>query len=141
MNLKEILIVSGKSGLFKLISKGNNNIIVESIIDKTRMPLFASSRASSLNDICIFTIEEDIPLVKVFENIYTKENGGKCIDASKSNPNELKLYMESILPNYDKDRVHVSDMKKLFSWYNLLLENNILSFEQETAKENDSQQE
>ena len=82
-----------------------------------------------------------MPLEKVFENIYSKENGGNCIDSSKANPNELKAYMETILPNYDRERVHVSDMKKLFSWYNLLLNNNLLSFEQETSEVNNSQQE
>ena len=113
MDLKKILTVSGKSGLYQLVSQGKKNIIVESLLDKSRIPVFASMQASSLNDICIFTTNEDLPLKDVFKRIFEVKEGKKA-DVSLDNP-ELKKYMEEILPEYDKDRVHVSDMKKLFT--------------------------
>ncbi|MBO4582122.1 MAG: DUF5606 domain-containing protein [Bacteroidales bacterium] len=131
MNLKEIITVSGKSGLYKMISRGNNNVIVESLLDKTRMPIFASMQASSLSDICMFTDSEDIPLEQVIKNLYVVENGGKTLDAKKSTPEALKNKMAEVLPEYDRERVHVSDMKKLFTWYNILQENNLLVFDEE----------
>lgn len=134
MNLKEIITVSGKSGLYKMVSRGNNNVIVESLLDKSRMPVFASMQASSLNDICMFTDSEDIPLEQVLKNIYKVEQGAKTIDAKKASSDELKKKMAAVLPEYDRERVHVSDMKKLFTWYNILQENNLLVFD-EAAEE------
>ena len=132
MDLKEILVISGKKGLYKLVSHGNGkrNIIVESMEDKSRIPVFTSSPASSLNDICIFTTGEDVPLKDVFQKIFQAESGEKIQENRVSNDVELKKYMEEILPEYDKNRVHVSDMKKLFSWYNMLHENGLMSFDE-----------
>ena len=129
MDLKKILAVPGKSGLYQLVSQGKNNIIVESLLDKSRMPVFASTQASSLNDICLFTVEDDMPLEVAFQRIAEATNGNKTIDITSLDSAGLKKYMEEILPEYDKDRVHVSDMKKLFSWYNILHENELLSIE------------
>lgn len=141
MDLKGILSVSGYSDLFKLVAQSRNGIIVESLLTKKRMQAFASSKISSLEDIAIYTEEEDKPLHDVFKNIYDKENGGKCVD-SKSEPDELKKYFEEILPDYDKDRVYVSDMKRVFKWYNMLQELNMLEFsEKEESKEEESQNE
>lgn len=134
MNLKEIITVSGKSGLYKMVSRGNNNVIVESLLDKSRMPVFASMQASSLNDICMFTDSEDIPLEQVLKNIYEVEQGAKTIDAKKASSDELKKKMAAVLPEYDRERVHVSDMKKLFTWYNILQENNLLVFDEATEE-------
>ncbi|MBR1774933.1 MAG: DUF5606 domain-containing protein [Bacteroidales bacterium] len=137
MNLNAILSISGKPGLFKLISRTKSGALVESLIDKKRMPAFSNERISSLKDISIFTEGEDIPLIDVFQNIYRTENGGKCID-HKSDEKTLKEYMAKVLPDYDKDRVHLSDMKKLFAWYNILLENGLVDLEKdddETAEE------
>ncbi len=125
MDLNAILAISGKPGLYKLISRTKSGALVESLIDKRRMPAFSNERISSLKDISIFTQTEDVPLVKVLQSIYKIENGGKCI-SSKASDNELKDYMEKVLPQYDKQRVHVSDMKKLFNWYNILLDNNLV---------------
>lgn len=122
--LKGILAISGQRGLFKLVSQAKNSIIVESLIDGKRMPAYATSRISALEDISIYTEEEDVKLVDVFTQMYEKENGGQAIDAKSSN-NELKDYFESVLPTYDKDRVYVSDIKKVISWYNLLIEKNM----------------
>ncbi|MCF0210151.1 MAG: DUF5606 domain-containing protein, partial [Bacteroidales bacterium] len=115
MNLNGILAITGKPGLYKLITQTKSGALVESLIDKRRMPAFSNERISSLKDITMFTEDDDIPLQEVFQSIYKVENGAACI-SHKSSEAELKAYMEKVLPNYDKDRVHTSDMKKLFSW-------------------------
>jgi len=130
MELKKILTISGKNGLFQIVVQGKDRIIVGSLNDKSRFPVFPSHKVSSLEEISIFTETEEIPLKEVLEKIFITENGNKCIDP-KSENNALKVYMEKILPNYDKNRVYVSDMKKLFTWYNTLLENQMLTFEEE----------
>ncbi len=129
MDLSTILSISGKPGLYKLISRTKSGALVESLIDKRRMPAFSNERISSLKDISIFTENEDKPLVEVFQSIYRAENGGKCID-SKADEKSLKEYMAKILPDYDKDRVRLSDMKKIFAWYNILLDNNLVDLEE-----------
>ena len=134
MNLKEILAVTGKRGLYKVVSHEKSRIIVESLLDNTRMPVFPSSRPSALENIIIFTEEEDMPLEKVFKKIFEATQGGKVQENRIANDVELKKYMEEILPQYDKNRVHISDMKKLFTWYNILRENNLLSFEDENEE-------
>jgi len=131
--LKGILAVSGHAGLFKMVSNTKNALIVESLIDKKRMPAYATSKISALEDIAIFTDEGDVHLSEVFKNIFEKENGGKAV-SHKASGNELKAYMEAVLPNYDEDRVYVSDMKKIFQWYNLLHENELLNFDEEEVE-------
>ncbi|MBO4739666.1 MAG: DUF5606 domain-containing protein [Bacteroidales bacterium] len=142
MDLKEILFVAGKSGLYKIIARGNNRVVVESLETKQRMPLFATMRASSLSDICMFTQEEDIPLKDVFKKIYDKENGEKIgLDIKTAKEADLWAYLTEVLPEHDRDRIHLSDVKKLYSWYNLLQTNNLLSFEEtDENKENENQQ-
>jgi hypothetical protein len=119
MNLKDILSISGEHGLFKFIAQGRNAIIVEHLETKKRKTAFASAKVSSLEDISIFTEKEDLPLSKVFDLIFELEKGGPAIDA-KSEGNELKEYFEKIVPDYDKEKVYVSDMKKVIIWYNTL---------------------
>ena len=123
--LKEILSISGHGGLFKMVSQAKNSIIVESLVDGKRMPTYATSRISALEDISVFTEEGETKLEEVFKLIHAKEDGQQAISA-KSSADELKKYMESVLPNYDKDRVYVSDIKKVISWYNLLIEKDML---------------
>ena len=135
MNLKEILAVPGKKGVYKMVSHGKKAIIAESLLDGSRMPVFTSNRTTPLEDIRIFTENEDMPLKDVFKRIFEAENGGKSIDVYASKPSEIEEYMAKVLPEYDKDRVHISDMKKLFFWYNQLIEHNILSFEEEVTEE------
>jgi hypothetical protein len=132
MDLKKILMLSGKSGLFKLISNGKNTLIVESLTEKNRFPVFASTRATTLHDICLFTENEDMPLSKAFERIYHFTGKLPVVDAVAMDSGALKEFLGKIIPEYDRERVHVSDIKKLFSWYNLLEENNLLDFEEET---------
>lgn len=122
--LKGLLAISGQRGLFKLVSQAKNSIIVESLIDGKRMPAYATSRISALEDISIYTEDEDVKLFDVFKAIFEKENGGQSINP-KSSGNDLKNYFEEVLPLYDRERVYVSDIKKVLTWYNLLIENNL----------------
>ena len=119
MNLKDILSISGESGLFKFVAQGRNAIIVEHLETKKRRTANSTTKVSSLTDISIFTENEDLQLGKVFDLIFEKENGGQAID-SKSDAVKIKTYFQEILPEYDKDRVYVSDMKKVVLWYNIL---------------------
>lgn len=134
MDLSKILAITGKPGLYLILSQTKSGALVESLIDKKRFPVFLNEKISTLSEISIFTTEDDIALKEVLHAIYKKENGGNCID-SKSDNNALKNYMLEVLPNYDQDRVYVSDMKKLFSWYNLLQSINYLDFTEEVKTE------
>ena len=128
-----ILAISGKSGLYKLISRGKNNLIVEALDDThRRMPAFATDRITSLADIAMFTETDDIPLMDVFENLKALEEGKKAsVDPKKASSKELQDYFTKVLPEWDRDRVHVSDIKKLISWYNILIEAGITDFKEE----------
>lgn len=126
--LKEILSISGKPGLFKLISQAKNMLIVESLIDGKRIPAYSKDKVISLGDIAIYTDTKEVPLAQVLENIKTKENNGACPVDTKADNNTLRNYMAEILPDYDRDRVYPSDMRKLFAWYNILINSNITDF-------------
>lgn len=119
MNIKNIISVSGMPGLYKVIAQSRNGFIVESLVDKKRSPVFSSNKISTLTDISIYTTGEDMPLKDVLQKIFDKEKGNACIDA-KSADAELTKYMETVMPEYDKERVRISDIKKLFAWYNLM---------------------
>jgi len=140
MNLKDILSISGKGGLFKFISQGRTGIIVESFEDKKRTVVHSSAKVSALKDIAIFTETEEVPLGDIFKKIYEKENGKKTIN-HKSSSEELKAFMAEILPEYDKERVYVSDIKKLVQWYNLLVQMNLLKPEEEEKEEKEKKKE
>lgn len=134
MILKDILAISGEPGLFKFIAQGKNAIIIEHLETKKRSSAYGSAKVSSLEDIAIFTEKEDMPLSKVFDLIHEKENGGSAID-SKADPVKLKSWFESILPDYSKDKVYVSDIKKVAHWYNILHTLNLLVKEEAEKKE------
>ncbi len=140
MKLKGILSISGKQGLFKLVAQARNSIIVESVDTKKRMPVYATSKISSLEDIAIFTEDEDVPLIDVFKNIYDKEKGGKAID-HKSDAKILHKYFEEVLPNHDKDRVYTRDIKRVLNWYNQLHKHNLVNFEEEEKAEETKEKE
>ena len=125
MILKDILAISGEPGLFKFIAQGKNAIIVEHLETKKRSSAFGSAKVSSLEDIAVFTNKEDLPLGKVFDLIHEKENGGPAID-SKTDTGKLKVWFEGILPEYSKDKVYTSDIKKVAQWYNILHKLNLL---------------
>ncbi len=130
--LQTILAIAGKPGLYQLVSRGNRSLIVESLDGShRRMPAFAADRVISLADIAMYTDTEEVPLYQVFANIKEKENGQKAsIDYKKVSKDELAAYVAEVLPNYDRDRVYPTDMKKLVQWYNILVENGITNFEE-----------
>lgn len=132
MILKDILAISGEPGLFRFIAQGKNAIIVEHLETKKRTSAYGSAKVSSLEDIAIFTDKEDMLLGKVFDLIHEKENGGPAID-SKTDVNKLKIWFESILPEYSRDKVYTSDIKKVAQWYNILHKLNLLVKEEPEA--------
>ena len=136
--LKKILSVSGKPGLYKLVSTSKTITLVESLIDQKRFPIYPQEKIVSLGEIAIYTSEEEVPLKEVFVKIKENENGGKVSDDKKSSNKTLFSYFEIILPTYDKEKVYASDVKKIINWYNLLIENNIDFETEETAEEKES---
>ena len=134
MVLKDILVISGQSGLFKYISQGRSNVIVENLSDQKRSIIPATAKISMLEDIVIFTESEDVFLREVFKKIQAKENGGASI-SHKSPDATLKKYFSEVLPEYDKERVYGSDIRKVVMWYNLLLELGITDFEKKETEE------
>ena len=117
MNLEGIIAITGKAGLFKVISQGKNTVIVESLADKKRMPITARHHANTLEDIGIYTYEDTKPLSDIFDTISKKENAKQSI-SHKSSKEELIAYFTEILPEFDEDRVYISDIKKVIQWYN-----------------------
>ena len=139
--LKTILAVSGKPGLYKLISQAKNMLIVESLVEKKRTPVYASDKVISLGDIAMYTNDGEVSLANVLETIKQKENGQVVpLNYKKASPDELRHFIEEILPYYDEDRVQISDIKKLIHWYNLLVSNGETDFtekETETTSKSD----
>ena len=134
--LKTILSISGKQGLYKLVSQAKNMLIVESLQTGKRQPAYAHEKIISLGDIAIFTDEDDVPLGEVLESIKKKENGGKVsLDIKKADSETLRAYLADVLPNFDRERVYVTDIKKLISWYNLLVETGNTDFVEEKKAE------
>lgn len=135
--LKGILAISGQPGLFKLVTEAKNSIIVESLITGKRIPAYSTSKISALADISVFTETAEIQLKELFKRI---QESGKMI-SNKASSNEIKAFFEEILPEYDKDRVYISDMKKIIQWYQLLSEQNLLiETEEEKPEENKTQE-
>ncbi len=120
--LKTILSVSGKPGLYKLISNSKNMVIVESVVDSKKVPIHARDKVVSLGDISIYTETDDIPLREILISIKNKENGAKASINTSAKPEELKKYFQEVLPDFDRDRVYPTDIKKIISWYNILTE-------------------
>ena len=139
--LKTILSISGKPGLYKLVSRGKNMLIVESLIDKKRIPAYAKDKVISLGDIAIYTDETEVPLHQVLESVKTKEEGKEAsLNPSQATPNELRAYFAEVLPNFDRERVYPSDIKKLLTWYNLLINANITDFTPETEQKAETEE-
>ena len=130
--LETILAISGKPGLYKLVSRGNRNLIVETIdAQKKRFPAFAADKVISLADIAMYTDEKEVPLRQVLNNIKAKEDGKVAqLDWRKASKEELFAFMGEVLPNFDRDRVYPADVKKLIQWYNILSENGLTDFDE-----------
>lgn len=134
--LKTILSISGKPGLYKLISQGKNMLIVESLADKKRLPAYNNEKIISLGDIAMYTDTEDIPLQEVLLSMKKKENGAAVVmDLKKATSDDLRAYLAEVLPTFDRERVYPSDIKKLISWYNLLVASDMTDFEEPSAEE------
>lgn len=129
MALKDILVISGQGGLFRYISQGRNSVIVENLSDHKRATIPATTKISMLDNIAVFTENDDIPLCEVFRKIQVKEDGAAAIP-HKSPDAELKKYFAEIFPEYDRNRVYLSDIRKIVMWYNMLRELGITDFEE-----------
>lgn len=134
--LKGILSISGQPGLFKLVAETKNRIIVESLATGKRMPANPTAKIISLEDIAVFTASGDIPLNDILKKIHLHENGGVSID-SKSPDKDIRKYFEILVPDYDQDKVYLSDIKKIILWYNILQGKNLLDFKEEVKEPDD----
>lgn len=137
-SIKNILAITGKPGLYKLVSRGNNMLIVESLVDGKRMPTYARDKIVALSDVSMFTDGDDVTLSEVLTSAGKKE-GLKpvAMDAKKADNKELQAWLDQVLPNWDRDRVYPSDIRKLIQWYNILVNAGITDFriEDEAAEE------
>ncbi|WP_462281371.1 DUF5606 family protein [Salinivirga cyanobacteriivorans] len=138
--LKDILAITGEPGLYKLVSKTPKGVIVENIETGRRMPFYAAAKISALEDIAIFTEDDDLPLKDVFKAISDKENGGPSIN-HKSSKNELISYFQEVIPDYDEDRVYPNHIKKVINWYNLLQKHDMLDFSEPEPEEEQNENE
>ena len=134
MDLSKIMAISGKPGLFKMLAQTKNGIVVESMLDGKKFTAFSHERISTLEEISIYTEDEDRPLKEVLKAIYDLQEGKAAI-SHKSSGEELKAFFEKAVPDYDQENVYVSDIKKVIYWYNLLLEQDLLDFTEEDQEE------
>ncbi len=134
MNLSGIISITGMSGLYKVIAQTKNGLIVESLLDKKRVPAYSTNKVSTLEDVSIYSTGDDVPLKDVFQKIYDKEKGGPCID-HKLPDAELKKYFKAAFPEYDEERVYVSDIKKVLNWYNTLQKEGLLEKQEEPSED------
>lgn len=133
--LQTILSISGKPGLYRLLSSGKNTLIVESLQTKKRIPVLPKDRVVSLGDISMFTDGEDIPLSEVLIRLHEKQAGVSVSEEILKDNEALRNSFGEVLPNFDRDRVYTSDIKKLYTWYNILLEAGITDFSEQEAIE------
>lgn len=139
--LKNVLSISGRPGLFRLVNRGKNMLIVESLTTGKRTPAYAHDKVISLADVSIYTNEDDTPLAGVLEAVKVKNNGNPVDVKALGNDDKVREYFGEILPEFDRERVYTTDIKKLFSWYNLLLEAGITDFvEKEEEAETTSEE-
>ena len=135
---ERVLTISGKPGLYRLLSHGRNMFIVECVdASKKRVPVYNSDQVVMLDDIAIYTDTEELPLRNVFAKIYEKENGVLPFDLKMTTPEEMVEYFEGIIPDYDRERVYLTHIKKMFSWYNILVANGVVDF---VAEEQEGEQ-
>lgn len=137
IDLTGIIAISGQSGLYKVVAQSKNGIIVEGLADKKRTSISSTAKVSSLEDISMFTTGEDKPVSEIMKSIFDKEKGGACLD-SKADDKAVAAYFESVLPEYDKERVYTSNMKKLFTWYNGLQSTGNLKVKEASADKDEA---
>lgn len=135
--LKNVLSISGRPGLYRLVNRGKNMLIVESIATKKRMPAYAHDKIISLGDITMYTIDDDVPLGTVLENVKAKNNAQIIDIKAIGNDAAVREYFAEILPDFDREKVYTSDIKKLFTWYNQLIEAGITDFADKDEAESD----
>ncbi len=133
-DLTKIMAISGRPGLYRMITQAKNGVVVESMADGKRFTAFAHERISTLEEISVFTSGEDLPLKQVFKMISEKLTGAPAIDP-KSEQTDLKTYFAEFVPEYDSERVYPSDIRKILTWYNILVENQMLDFTEEEKEE------
>ncbi|WP_426429703.1 DUF5606 domain-containing protein [Winogradskyella sp. HB-48] len=126
MSLDKILAISGKPGLYEIVTQTRTGAVVQSLVDKKRITVGAHSNISILSEIAIYTLTEEVPLKDVLKKVKDKENGGQTSISHKDSKDALEEYFFEVLPDYDEDRVYASDIKKVIQWYNLLHKNNLL---------------
>ena len=131
MALEKVLAISGKPGLYKLVTQTRTGFIAESLIDQKRLSIGIQQNVSVLSEIAIYTLTEEVPLADVFRKISDKENGQETAISHKDSKDKLEEYFFEVLPDYDEDRVYVSDIKKVIQWYNLLVKNDLLNLEED----------
>jgi hypothetical protein len=134
MELKEIMAITGKPGLYKMVAQAKNGIIVESLVDQKRIQAFTSDKISTLEEISIYTESGDVPLRTVLKSMQEKLNGEVAPD-NKGDNSRIKQFFGDILPDYDKERVYVSHMQKIINWYNLLLNHDLINLLKEEPSE------
>lgn len=136
--LKKILSISGRPGLFRLVSSGKNMLIVEDLATGRRMPVYARDKVVSLGDISIYTDDEDVPLSEVLEKVKEKYDGKPVDVKALNNDDKLREVMSEVLPNFDRDRVYATDIRKLLSWYNALVAAGVTEFKDEEIAEDEA---
>ena len=135
MGLEKILSVAGKPGLYKLVTQTRSGFVAESLLDGKKISVGLRSNVSVLSEIAIYTLDEELPLRKVFLNIQVKEKGAKTSISHKAEKIKLEEYFFEVLPNYDEDRVYTSDIKKIIQWYNILVDKNMANFSEDDSSE------
>jgi hypothetical protein len=135
MDLTKILSISGKPGLFKMVGETKNGLIVESLEDNKKFPVFSHEQISSLKEISIYTETDSVSLKEVLKKVRELQDNKPVDNPKKASADDLKALFKQLIPDYDKESVYVSDMKKVFTWYNLLLKNNMLDFTDDDEEE------
>ena len=134
MNLEGIINVTGKPGLYKVVSQGNNTVIAESLADGKKTPLFSHNQSNMLDEIGIYTYDDTKPISEIFDAIAIKENKGQAL-SHKSSTNQLTDYFREILADYDEERVYISDIKKVIQWYNAMQKYGLIKLPKPEKKE------
>jgi len=141
MSLDKILSITGKPGLYNLVTQTRSGFVAESLLDGKKITVGLRNNVSVLSEIAIYTLDEELPLREVFQKIQVKEKGGKTAIPHKSEKIKLEEYFFEVLPNYDEDRVYASDIKKVIQWYNILQENGITDFSENDDEDAASEEE